>query len=133
VRENTLHSKPMNIISGRIHPVYLKINISFERRLPSTSERTLRARMDLESITLYLAMKHLGAPKIHAEINNVLGQGTVGYSSITGYLRRRSFPHSSQSAEERPKPAVVIQLAILFCESAMNNLLRHFDNLRRGH
>jgi hypothetical protein len=56
--------------------------------------------MDLESITLYLTMKHLGALEIHAEINNVLGQSTVGYSTITGYLEKQSFPHSSESAEE---------------------------------
>jgi hypothetical protein len=90
----------MRITSGRLHPVYLKINISFEGRSPSTSERTLKARMDLESITLYLTTKHLGALEIHAEINSVLGQGTVGYSTITRYLRKRTFPHSSESAEE---------------------------------
>jgi hypothetical protein len=56
--------------------------------------------MDLKSITLDLAMKHLGTLEIHVEINNVLGQGTVGYSTLTRYLRRRSFPHSSESAEE---------------------------------
>jgi hypothetical protein len=44
--------------------------------------------MDLESITLYLAMKHLGMLEIHAEINNVLGQGIVGYSTTTRYLRK---------------------------------------------
>jgi hypothetical protein len=81
--------------------MYIKINISFERRSPSTSERTLRAGMDIESITLYLAMKHLEALEIHAEINNVLGQGTPGDSTITRYLRKRSFPHSSESAEEK--------------------------------
>jgi hypothetical protein len=80
--------------------MYMKINISFERRSPSTSERTLRAGMDLESITLYLAMKHLEPLGIHAEIDNALGQGTVGYSMITRYLRKRSFPHSSASVEE---------------------------------
>jgi hypothetical protein len=83
--------------------VYIKINISFERRLPSTSEPALKARMDLESITLYLAMKHLGALEIHAEINNVLGQGNVRYSTLTRHLRKRSFPHSSESAEEEPE------------------------------
>jgi hypothetical protein len=56
--------------------------------------------MDLEPITLYLAMKHLGALEIHAEINSVLGQGTVGYSTITRYLRKRSLPRSSEPAED---------------------------------
>jgi hypothetical protein len=35
--------------------------------------------MDLESITLYLNKKHLGAVAIHAEINHVLGTGMSGY------------------------------------------------------
>jgi hypothetical protein len=35
--------------------------------------------MDLESITPYLAMKRLGAVKLPAKINKVLGKGTVGY------------------------------------------------------
>jgi hypothetical protein len=42
--------------------------------------------MDLESIKLYLAVKHLGALEIHPEINSVLGRCTVGYSTITRYL-----------------------------------------------
>jgi hypothetical protein len=80
--------------------MYIKINISFERRSPSATERRVKAGIDLESITLYFAMNHLGAIEIHAEINDVLGQGTAGYSTITMYLRKRSFPHSSESAEE---------------------------------
>jgi hypothetical protein len=90
----------MTITSGRLHRVDIKINISFERKSTSTSERTLRARMDLESIMIYLTMKHLGPLDIQAEINNILGQNTVGYSTITRYLRKRNFPHSSESAEE---------------------------------
>jgi hypothetical protein len=35
--------------------------------------------MDLESITLFLAMKNLSGTAIQAEINNVLGPGTVAY------------------------------------------------------
>jgi hypothetical protein len=45
-------------------------------------------------------MKHLRALKIHAEINNVLVQGIVGYSRIMRSLQKLSFPHSSESAEE---------------------------------
>jgi hypothetical protein len=78
----------------------IEIRINFERRSPSPSSQTLTARMDLESITLYLAMKGLGARVIHAEINDVLGQGPVGYSTITRYLRKRSFPQFCESAEE---------------------------------
>jgi hypothetical protein len=46
--------------------MYIKINIGFERRSPSASERTLTAKMDLELITLYFAIKQLGALNIHA-------------------------------------------------------------------
>jgi hypothetical protein len=123
----------MSIISGRLHPVDVKINISVERRSPSPSGRTFKARKELESITLYLAMKHLGALDIHTKINIVPGQGNVGYSTITGYLRKRSFPHSSEPVEEEAKSGVAIQLTVLFCKPSMNNLLRHFDNLPRGH
>jgi hypothetical protein len=49
---------------------------------------TLRVRMNLESITLYLNKKHLSAVAIHAEINNILGEGTIGYSTVTRYLRK---------------------------------------------
>jgi hypothetical protein len=133
VCDNTPHSKPMSMTSGGLHRVYLKINTSFEHRSPSPSERTLLAKMNLESVTLYLAMEHPGALEIHAEVHDILGQGTVGYSMITRYLRKRSFPHSSESAERRPKSGVAIQLTMLFCKPSMNNLFRHFDNLRRGH
>jgi hypothetical protein len=39
--------------------------------------------MDIESITRYLAKKHFKAIAIHAESNNVLGEGTMGYSTMT--------------------------------------------------
>jgi hypothetical protein len=64
-------------------------------------DRTFRARMHRESITLYLAMKLLGAVEIHAQTNKVFGEGTVRYSTITRYLRKQSFPHSSEVAEEK--------------------------------
>jgi hypothetical protein len=58
--------------------------------------------MDLESITLYLNKKHLSAVVIHAEINSVLGEGTIGYSTITRYLRKQSFANASPLAPEKP-------------------------------
>jgi hypothetical protein len=76
----------MRITSGLLDRMHGKINISFERRSPSTSEQTVKAGMERESITLYLAMQHLRALEIHAEINNILGQSTLGYSTITRYL-----------------------------------------------
>jgi hypothetical protein len=42
--------------------------------------------MDLESITLYFNKKNLAAVKIHTELNYVLGQDAIGYSTVTRYL-----------------------------------------------
>jgi hypothetical protein len=56
--------------------------------------------MDIESITLYLAKRHLGAVAVHAEINNVLGEGTAGYLTMTRYVRKRSFADSPQAHPE---------------------------------
>jgi hypothetical protein len=52
--------------------------------------------MDLESIALFLAKKNLGVIEIQAEMNNVLGAGTVAYSTVTRYLGKRSFTHPSE-------------------------------------
>jgi hypothetical protein len=66
----------------------LGINEILERTVGSIDTCTLRVRMDLESITLYLNKKHLSAVAIHAEINSVLGEGTIGYSTAIRYLRK---------------------------------------------
>jgi hypothetical protein len=58
--------------------------------------------MDLESVTLYLNKKHLLAVTIHAKINNVLGESTIGYSTVTRYLRKQSFANASHLAPEEP-------------------------------
>jgi hypothetical protein len=58
--------------------------------------------MDFESITLYLKKKHISAVPIHAEINSVLGEGTIGYSTVTRYLRKQSFPNASHLTPEEP-------------------------------
>jgi hypothetical protein len=58
--------------------------------------------MDLELITLYLNKKHLSTVAIHAEINSVVGEGTMGYSTVTRYLRRQSFANVSHLALEEP-------------------------------
>jgi hypothetical protein len=58
--------------------------------------------MDPESITLYLNKKHLSAIAIHAEINSALGEGTIGYSTVTHYLRKQSFANASHLAPEEP-------------------------------
>jgi hypothetical protein len=59
--------------------------------------------MDLESTLLYLAIKHLGAVEIHAEINKILGEGIVGDSTITQYLQKQIVPNSSQVVEKKPE------------------------------
>jgi hypothetical protein len=58
--------------------------------------------MDLESITLYLNKKHRLAVAIHAEINSVLGECAIGYSTVTRYLRKQSFTNASRLAPEEP-------------------------------
>jgi hypothetical protein len=39
--------------------------------------------MDLESILLYLNKKDRAAVEIHTKINPLLGEGTIGYSTVT--------------------------------------------------
>jgi hypothetical protein len=51
---------------------------------------------------LYLNKKHLSAVAIHAEINSVLGEGTIGYSTVTRYLRKQRFANASHLAPEEP-------------------------------
>jgi hypothetical protein len=58
--------------------------------------------MDLESITLYLNKKHLSAVAIHAEINSVPGEGRIGYSTVTRYLRKQSFANALHLVPEEP-------------------------------
>jgi hypothetical protein len=50
-------------------------------------------------------MKHLSVLEIHAEINSVLGQGTVGYLTITRHVQKQSFTHYSESADEEAEVA----------------------------
>jgi hypothetical protein len=58
--------------------------------------------MNLESITLYVNKKHLSAVAIHAEINSVLGEGKIGYSTVARYLRKQSFANASHLAPGEP-------------------------------
>jgi hypothetical protein len=59
-------------------------------------------RMSLESITLYLNKKHLSAVAIHPEINSILGEGRIGYSTVIRYLWKQSFANASHLAPEEP-------------------------------
>jgi hypothetical protein len=58
--------------------------------------------MYLESITWYLNIKHLSVVAIHAEIYSVLGEGTIGYSTVIRYLRKQSFANASHLDPEEP-------------------------------
>jgi hypothetical protein len=58
--------------------------------------------MNFESITLYLNKKHLSAVVIHAKINSVLGEGTIGYSTVIRYLWKQSFANASHLAPKEP-------------------------------
>jgi hypothetical protein len=75
--------------------------------------------MDLKSITLYLNKEHLSAVAIHAEINTVLGEGTIGYSTITHYLRKQSFANVSHLVPEEPDLGAV--------DTIDNAILQAFD------
>jgi hypothetical protein len=88
--------------------------------------------MDLESITLYLNKKHLSGIAIHAEINSVLGEGTIIYSIVTHYLRKQSFANASHLALGEPDLGRLTQLTMLFCKRLTNCLLHHFARLPRG-
>jgi hypothetical protein len=56
---------------------------------------TFRVKMNLESIVLYFNKKDLAAVEIHTEINHILGEGTIGCSTVTRYLCKQSFADSS--------------------------------------
>jgi hypothetical protein len=71
--------------------------------------------MDIESITLYLNKRHLSAIAIHAEINSVLGEGAIKYSTVTRACGSKVFANASHLAPEEPDPgaADTIDNAIL--------------------
>jgi hypothetical protein len=51
---------------------------------------------------LYLNKKDLTAVEIHPEVNHVLGEGNIGYSTVARYLGKQSFADSSaRSPEDR--------------------------------
>jgi hypothetical protein len=89
--------------------------------------------MDLKSITLYLNKKHLSVVAIHAEINSVLGEGTIGYSAVTRYLRKQSFVNALHLAQRSLISGRLTQWTMLFCKRLTNSLLCHFARLPRGH
>jgi hypothetical protein len=71
--------------------------------------------MDLESFVLYLNKKDLVRVEIHTEINRVLGEGTIGYSTVTRYLYKQSFADSSTLPHRTVKSRILTQLPMLSC------------------
>jgi hypothetical protein len=69
---------PISIAVGPRKILALQRKCIFKSISGSVDYSTLRGRMDLESIPLYLRKRHLGAVAIHTEITSVLGQGIIG-------------------------------------------------------
>jgi hypothetical protein len=88
--------------------------------------------MDLESVKLYLNKKHLSAVAIHAEINSVLGEGTIGYSAVTRYLRKQSFTNAWHLAPEELDLGAADTINNAILQRMTNSRLRHFARLPRG-
>jgi len=84
--------------------------------------------MDVAPIVLFLAKKSMNATEIYQEINAVLGEKTISYSSVTRYLRERSFRDSSAA----PDPEVDFDAPNLV-EQAIQEALdeRPFSSLRQ--
>jgi hypothetical protein len=88
--------------------------------------------MDFESTTLFFNTKDLPAVAIHVEINSVLGEGTIGYSTVTRYSRKQSFARALHLAQRSLISGRLTELTMLFCKRLTNTLLRHFARLPRG-
>jgi hypothetical protein len=99
---------------------------------PSIGHCTLGIKKDLESIALFLAMKSLSATAIQAQINNVLGPGTVAYSTVTRFLRKRSFAGPSERPPHMPKLRVPTRLTKHFYRRSMKLLLHPSGSSPRG-
>jgi histone-lysine N-methyltransferase SETMAR len=63
--------------------------------------------MDLKSITLFLGKKYDSAQAVFEEINEVLGPGTIGYSTVTEHLRLARFPPVPKSSVPTHRPSIV--------------------------
>jgi hypothetical protein len=88
--------------------------------------------MDLESITLFLAKKNCRAIEIQTEINRDLGADNITYSTITCYLRKRSFAEFSQRPPPTPEIEGAGPLTKQFCKHLAKSISRHFVNSRKG-
>jgi hypothetical protein len=58
--------------------------------------------MDQRSICLFLAMKRLSAQTIYNELVAVLDPDTIGYSTVTNYLRQQHFLSALRETPNEP-------------------------------
>jgi phosphatidate phosphatase PAH1 len=87
--------------------------------------------MDLESMTLFLAKKDFGAIEIQTESNRDLGADNITDSTMTRYLRKRSFAEFSQRPPPTPEIEGAGPLTTQFCKDLTKSLSRHFVNSRK--
>jgi hypothetical protein len=73
----------------------LEIRKIIERKANSMGTCTLKVKIDLEPVVLSLNKKDLETVEIHAEINHILGEDAIVYSTVMRYLRKQSFADSS--------------------------------------
>jgi hypothetical protein len=66
--------------------------------------------MDLRSIVTYLSIKDINAREIYADVKNTLGADCIGYSTVTNYLRQKSFWKSMLDTDFAPKISLMKQL-----------------------
>jgi hypothetical protein len=59
--------------------------------------------MDLRSVVTSLSIKDMNAREIYADVNDILGADCIGYSTVTKYLREKSFSKSMLDADFEPK------------------------------
>jgi hypothetical protein len=129
--ETLFCSIPICVTFAFPEPMRLEIRKFIERIAKSVGTCTLKIKMGLGSIMLYLNKKDLAAIEIHTEINHALGEGTLGYSTVTRYLGKQNFGDSSILPQRTVKSWVLTQLTMLFCRRLMNSILRHFIRLPR--
>jgi hypothetical protein len=89
-------------------------------------------KIALEPIALFLAKTHLEVVVIDLEINKAVRAGTMVYSAITRYLRKRSYAVALNRSPKRPRSRTRIQLMVPFATRLTKSILLHFVSLLRG-
>jgi hypothetical protein len=96
----------------------IEIRGIFRHISPSIDICLLGAETDMESITCDFANSILGVA-VHAEINNVLGEGILDYSTVTRRLHEKSVADSSEACTEESETEE--------CDLIDNAILQIFD------